>query len=249
MYFAITVGDEAYQNLTDFFRLDGLAYKVVPVKTSSREGERGFVDSDVLYSSVMEKFAWGGINNPAVYLDENNLRMLANVKSVFSRLAETLIKERKIDKAKEVLERCYSVMPLTLVAPSFYDLSIADLYYKTGDENRAHEILETLLTQTKDELSFFESLDEEDVHRIEGDYYRSAAMGHETARIAKDNNDDNFKKRASNEILEIMSKDPLLKNLTMQTIETQDFMRLYQTMTDFQKQMISIYIGLMDYLE
>ena len=46
-----------------------------------------------------------------------------------------------------------------------------------------------------------------------------------------------------------MSKDPLLKNLTMQTIETQDFMRLYQTMTDFQKQMISIYIGLMDYLE
>jgi len=249
VYFAITVGGEAFQNLADFFRLDGLTYKVVPIKTPSREGERGFVDTDVLYDAYMNKFSWGGIDNPKVYLDENNLRMLANIKSGFARLGDALIKERKLDKAKEVLERCYKVMPLNLVPPTFYDLSLADLFYKTGDKESAQKVLNTLLTQTKDELRFFTSLDEEGASLVEDDYYRSAAMGHEAVRILRDNKDEELKKQAATELLNILKNNPILSNITMQIIETQEFMRLYQTLSDFDKQLISIYLGLMDNLE
>jgi hypothetical protein len=248
VYFAITVGGEAFQNLADFFRLDGLTYKVVPIKTPSREGERGFVDTDVLYDAYMNKFSWGGIDNPKVYLDENNLRMLANIKSGFARLGDALIKERKLDKAKEVLERCYKVMPLNLVPPTFYDLSLADLFYKTGDKESAQKVLNTLLTQTKDELRFFTSLDEEGASLVEDDYYRSAAMGHEAVRILRDNKDEELKKQAATELLNILKNNPILSNITMQMIETQEFMRLYQTLSDFDKQLISIYLGLMDNL-
>ncbi|MBQ3657663.1 MAG: DUF2723 domain-containing protein [Bacteroidales bacterium] len=249
VYFAITVGGEAYQNLGDFFRLDGLAYKIVPVKTTSREGERGFIDTDVLYDSYMNKFSWGGIDNPKVYLDENNLRMLANIKSGFARLSDALIKERKLDKAKDVLERCYKVMPLDLVAPTFYDLTLADLYYKLGDKEGAHKVLNTLLTQTLDELNYFTSLDTYETSLVEEDYYRSAAMGHEAVRIARDNKDEDWKTQSATKLIDILKKNPILTDLTMQTIESQDFMRLYQTLPDFDKQMISIFLGLTDYLE
>ena len=249
MYFAITVGGEAFQNLSEFFRLDGLTYKIVPIKTVSRDGERGFVDSDILYDAYMNKFSWGGINNPKVYLDENNLRMLANIKSGFMRLGEALYQERKLDKAKEILERCYSVMPMNLVAPTFYDLALAALYYKIGEQSKGQEILNAILSQSKDELKYFVSLDSYQQSLIEDDFYRSAAIGHEVVRAARDNKDDTFRKQAASELIDILKKNPLLENLTLQVIESQDFMRVYQTLSDFEKQLLSIFLALNDNLE
>jgi hypothetical protein len=128
-------------------------------------------------------------------------------------------------------------------------LSLADLFYKTGDKESAQKVLNTLLTQTKDELRFFTSLDEEGASLVEDDYYRSAAMGHEAVRILRDNKDEELKKQAATELLNILKNNPILSNITMQIIETQEFMRLYQTLSDFDKQLISIYLGLMDNLE
>ena len=73
-------------------------------------------------------------------------------------------------------------------------------------------------------------------------------MGHEIVRIAKENKDESLKVRAAGELVEILKKYPVLQNLTMKVLESQEFMRLYQTLDDFDKQMISIYLGLTDNL-
>ena len=43
----------------------------------------------------MNKFEWGNMNQPGIYLDENNRRMMTNIRNSFNRLATTLIKEGK----------------------------------------------------------------------------------------------------------------------------------------------------------
>jgi len=59
-------------NLEEYFELDGLTYRVVPIRIRKRETESDFgsVNTAVMFMYVMNKFDWGNMNNSKVYLDE-----------------------------------------------------------------------------------------------------------------------------------------------------------------------------------
>ena len=78
IYFSITIGNSAhsYAYLWDYFQLDGLAYRLVPIKTKSKPGMIGRVENKILYRNLMETFEFGNMNKPGVYLDETNLRLV-----------------------------------------------------------------------------------------------------------------------------------------------------------------------------
>jgi len=87
IYFAVTVGNESYLELEDYFQIEGLAYRFVPIKTAkSPDGQTGRVGLNHMYDNMMNKFVWGNMNDPRVYLDQNNLNMTMNFRNNFSRL-------------------------------------------------------------------------------------------------------------------------------------------------------------------
>ena len=59
IYFAVTIGPDSYVGLQDYFRLEGLAWRLVPVKYGSRGGQPVGIAKDIMYTNVMEKFQWG----------------------------------------------------------------------------------------------------------------------------------------------------------------------------------------------
>lgn len=132
VYFAITVGSESYLNLEDYFRLEGLAYRLVPIKQDKPDemGARGTVGTDIMYDNLMNKFKWGNMENPKVYLDENNLRMTMNFRNNFARLSSSLLEEGKRDSALAVLDKCQEVMPDATVPYNLFMLRIIDMYYR-----------------------------------------------------------------------------------------------------------------------
>ena len=133
IYFATTVGTENYLNLTSYFQLEGLAYRLVPLKTvSSSESIPGRVETGVMYQNVMSKFLWGNMMDPKVYMDENNLRMTTNLRINFGRLAEELLNEGKRDSAVAVLDKCLEVMPEKNVPYNYFMLRIADMYFRAS---------------------------------------------------------------------------------------------------------------------
>jgi hypothetical protein len=158
--FAITVSSENYLNLQDYFRLDGLAYRIVPIKTkrNPNTGEIGSIDPIILYNNMMNKFKWGGVNNPKVYLDENNLRMLSNFRNNFSRLADALIAIGKKDSALKVLDKGMEIMPEERVPFNYYIIPMADAYYRAGSPQKANKILTQLAADQEDELHYYLSL-------------------------------------------------------------------------------------------
>jgi tetratricopeptide (TPR) repeat protein len=158
VYFAITVGDESYLGLEPYFQLEGLAYRVIPVERESPDGQIGAVATDIMYKNLVEKFHWGNMNDPNVYLDETNLRMTMNFRNNFSRLAAALLTEGKRDQAKKVLDRCLEVMPDNTVPYNYFVLPIANLYYELGDKQKANEILSRLKKLTGDELAYYKTL-------------------------------------------------------------------------------------------
>jgi tetratricopeptide (TPR) repeat protein len=132
VYFAITVSNDAYLGLEPYFQLEGLAYRITPVKNPRPEGQPGRVHTSLMYDNLMNKFKWGNMADPRVYLDENNTRMTMNLRNNFGRLAEALLVEGKVDSAVKALDHCLRMMPDPQVPYNFFMLRIAELYYKVG---------------------------------------------------------------------------------------------------------------------
>jgi hypothetical protein len=142
IYFATTVGSDNYLNLEPYFQLEGLAYRIVPIRTDSRsEVAAGRVESKVMYNNVMNKFVYGNMNLESVYLDENNLRMTTNFRINFARLAEELLNEGKRDSAVKVLDKCMEVMPDKTVPYNYFMSKIAELYYRAAGAQKSDSIL------------------------------------------------------------------------------------------------------------
>jgi hypothetical protein len=133
IYYAATAGSEAYLGLEDYFQLEGLAYRLVPIRTNSRSYDIGRINSDILYDKLMNVFddhsrvdrvnhpdaaqkeaypyLWGGFNDPKLYHSEDNTRLAPLMRRLYSRLASQLIAEGEKDKALKVLTHGNEVLP------------------------------------------------------------------------------------------------------------------------------------------
>jgi len=157
LYFAITVGRDKYINLQDYFQLEGFAYRLVPIKTEASEGgiNVGRVDSKMMYENVMNKFKWGNMNNPKVYIDENNSRMMMNIRNTFNRLAEQLNAEGQPEKAVQVLDKGIELIPHKVVPYNYFSMLMAETYFKAGRPEKGKEIINTIMTDYKEQLDYF----------------------------------------------------------------------------------------------
>jgi hypothetical protein len=158
IYYAITVSEDNYLNLDKYFQMEGLAYRVVPFASEGDMFGRGGINSDVMFDNMVNKFRWGGINNPGVYLDENVLRMLGNFRSSFARLALELIAENKKDSARVTIEKCLEVIPDKVVPYNIYNVLLVEAYYQLGDTAKAIAMSKDIVTNVYQDMDYFLSL-------------------------------------------------------------------------------------------
>lgn len=153
IYFAVTVGDDYYMGLKDNFQLEGLAYRLVPM---SQRG--GGVNTNVMFDNMLNKFKWGGIDNPDIYLDENNLRMCRTFRMMFYQLVSALVKEEKNEKAIEALDYCMKVIPGTTVKHDYTSSLLAGLYYQVGEYKKGDAIMDAIANNCVQNATWFMSL-------------------------------------------------------------------------------------------
>ncbi len=156
VYFAVTVSSDNFLSLSDYFQMDGLAYRFVPIKTpDSRYGETGRIDADKLYDKMMNKFRWGNISDPHVYLDETNLRLLTHFRSNFARLAGALTLEGKKDSAINVLAKGFEAIPTFQLPLNYMDATFVEQYYNAGAMDKGNALAEELFATAKEELNYY----------------------------------------------------------------------------------------------
>lgn len=157
VYFVTGYHDDA-MGLEEYFQLEGLAYRLVPIKSQNKSWvDYGRIDTDILYDNVMNKFLWGGANNPSVNLDYHHIRTLIVVKSrlIYAKLAKALIAEGKNEKAVEVLDRCLEVLPVSKFLPDPYYNDIIEAYFLAGATDKAVEMTKGLCNYYYDRLDYY----------------------------------------------------------------------------------------------
>ena len=94
VYFAITIPPSSFLNLEPYFRQEGMAFRVVPMKVPESQGGRGGIAKDIMYENLMNKFAFRNLGDDSdVYLDANIRRMMGNFRNNYIRLALTFLTE------------------------------------------------------------------------------------------------------------------------------------------------------------
>jgi hypothetical protein len=153
MYYALTVSSDQWVNLSPYFRLTGMANQIVPMRTE--EGISN-VNADRMYDNLMNKFKWGGVDQPGVYLDEQVLRMCKTYRTaLFSRLAEELIEEGQSEKALNLLDKGMQVLPVENIPLDYSALSFGQLYYELGESGKAEDILAAIADNSLRNLNWY----------------------------------------------------------------------------------------------
>ena len=155
VYFAITTGDEAYIGLENYFQIEGLAYRLIPINAHNTDGQQGSVNTAIMYNNIMNKFKWGNMTDQKVYMDETNMRMIMNFRNIFARLANALLDEGKKDSAIKVLDHCFEIMPDSRFGYNMFIMPLAEAYYKAGQPAKANKILARLLEINQKELAYY----------------------------------------------------------------------------------------------
>jgi tetratricopeptide (TPR) repeat protein len=143
VYFAITVPANVYQLFGNNLQKTGMAFQVVPFRTNN---DSLSVNTEKMYDNVMNKFKWGGLDKPGVYIDETIMRMVKSQRSViFTDLAGNLMREGKPDKALQVLDKCIEVFPSGNAPHDYSSFNLALQYYQLGQKEKAQAILREIL--------------------------------------------------------------------------------------------------------
>ncbi|MEG2479154.1 MAG: DUF2723 domain-containing protein, partial [Mucinivorans sp.] len=123
--------DEAWSYLQN----DGITYRLVPIKSPITGAyDIGRVDTEVLYDNLMNKYSYGNIANPKVYVDPfvENTFNASKLRGTFAQLSLALTAQGDSLRAVEVLDRAMKVMPPSQLR---YDESITEIigaYWEAG---------------------------------------------------------------------------------------------------------------------
>jgi len=197
VYFAVTTGGDAYIGLEKYFRLEGLAYRLVPIKyeKNSNPNVLGGIDTETMYSNVMERWQWGGMDDleHGIYMDENNRRMVTNVRLQMANLSEALIDKGDPQKALTILNEVLRGTPpenvpyttvMMPIAEAYIQLSSSDstlspLAYSLSQEQHdsaltnAQTLIEALFKQQEETIIYSASLSPQFFMAMESEIQRS----------------------------------------------------------------------------
>ena len=186
IYYAITVSPDQFVKLDPYFQQTGMAYQIVPMET---QGTVRSINTEKMYDNVMNKFKWGGVNTPGVYLDETVMRMCKSYRiALFSKLAAALVAEGKNEKALDVLDKAMEVLPPENVPLDYSALSLGELYYELGQKEKAEMVYKGIADNALRSINWYFRLRPGQLSSVESDLGHNLAVLQEVLRVSKQYN-------------------------------------------------------------
>ena len=156
--------DSEYFWMKDYLQLDGLVYKLVPIKTPidpNNPYQMGRIDANQMYDIVM-KWDWGNSDSPDIYHDPETRKNSISFRSNITRLANALVEDKQVEKAITVLDLAMDKMPIETFG--YYSLvtPIASAYYRAGATEKAKQIVQKLAAGYHEYMRYYAQWDNDD---------------------------------------------------------------------------------------
>ena len=169
IYVAITVGADNYGSLGDNFIKEGLAYRISPFNT---EKTKNTIDVDKMYDNLMNRYRYGGLDKPGLYIDENAMRMCWSHRVAFSQTVLQLLLQGDTVRAQKALDYCEKQIPEYNVPYDWRSgaIELARAYAFLGNDKKADYILSKIATDSRQFLTWYNSLNTNELMSYRRDY-------------------------------------------------------------------------------
>ncbi len=141
LYIATTVSEDAYTGFGGHLLQEGLNNRIVPYTVSNDND----MDIDKTYDAVMNRFRFGGLSRPGLYIDQTVMRLCYTHRRLMAKLAlELVINKQDKARAIKVLEKAekeipYYNIPIDNIMSG--DMEMAQAWYLVGNKTKAQAIV------------------------------------------------------------------------------------------------------------
>jgi hypothetical protein len=155
-------GDDDYIWMKDYLQLDGLVYKLVPIKTEVAKDnpfDMGRIDADKMYDMVTN-WDWGNNGDPTMYHDIETRKNSLTYRGNLARLIEVLIQDGDLEKAEEIADLAMAKMPVDLFG--YYTLlePYIGAYYELEANEKARDLYLEVSAKYQESLTYYSTLSE-----------------------------------------------------------------------------------------
>lgn len=144
IHFAVNMPMSCYGGLDNYLQLEGLTYRLVPTynhRLNADLTENPQVNLEKSYQLFMQKFNWGGLENPNVYADETTQRMFSDpYRYSCAVTAHALAEAGMNEQAAGLVRLCTQKIPATQILPDDYWISLTDAAWMSGDNALANSL-------------------------------------------------------------------------------------------------------------
>ena len=203
IYFATTCQNKKLLGMNDFMQFEGLALRVVPIKTPSDRSlsiyGSGRVATDKVYDNIMNKFEWGNFDKKKLFVNDSYKAAIQAHRMIMTRTVETLLDEGKASQAIDLTDKYFEVFPHMNFPYDATVVPFINTYVLTRQFDSAKEHLRILAFETKDWLDFYQSIDPDIVQSsFSNDFSRRQNAVSNALKMANNIGDEAFKAEIEN---------------------------------------------------
>jgi hypothetical protein len=196
IYFAVTCRPEKTLGMADYLQLEGMAFRLVPVKTAS-DRSLGFIGSgqvaaDKTYENIMTKFKWGNFDKERLFVDRSYAPSVMSMRLVVVRLARHYNNLGQKDKVAKLLDTYFDAYPHMNFPYDYNTLMLIGEYYRAGLLEEAKEHVRILANESAEYMNFYNSISSDDLQSFQFDYQQTQNAVNRLNSLIEAN-DDAFK--------------------------------------------------------
>ncbi|MBR2946082.1 MAG: DUF2723 domain-containing protein [Bacteroidaceae bacterium] len=193
LYVATTVGPDNYGSLGNYFVQEGLVNRVTPFNTKANGRN---MDTERMYDNMMNKFKFGGLDKPGIYLDETVMRMCYTHRRAFAQLALRMLQEGKTDKVVKLVDYVEQVISPENVPHNYASgsLDLARVSLRVKKTDHAIKLAQTVAQGSCEYVEWYLSLPNAILLRDDRDCMYYMYQLHAAVEVLQEAGSDDAKK-------------------------------------------------------
>ncbi|MCA5004373.1 glycosyltransferase family 117 protein [Sphingobacterium bovistauri] len=143
IYFANMLGADNFIGLDKYLVNEGLVYRLMPIEKGQAQDEISLINTDTLYRNITTKYAYGSISTMK-HFDVDYRRFVQSYlfDKTINMALDTLIKEEKMNEAKEIALLTVREMPSRVIniQQVYSNAVVVDTLIKVGERKYAEKL-------------------------------------------------------------------------------------------------------------
>ncbi len=162
-------GGGDFQGMDEYIVLEGLANKLVPIRTGGSSPEMGapqMANNSKSLDLFLNRFLWGGTDKTNIYFDEKNKAMLMTYRLSGAKIAESLVREGRKADAIKLLDKITASITYESYQYDQAMWSVIAAYYLAGAPDKARKYADIVIRDSKQMVNYITGLSNENARSL-----------------------------------------------------------------------------------